>query len=101
MAVRTKTNCGTKHVGVQLRLDKLECWDVIVINNVFAMVSVLAVQPLADPVQQGLEFCQGRVGGVDIDPVLDDFLAELTLDVLPGLQRSSWDFFKGLGATIL
>ena len=98
MAVRTKTDCGTKHVGLQLRLDKLECWDVVIINNVFAVVSVLAVQPLTDPVQQGLEFCQGRVGGVDIDPVLDNFLAELTLDVLSGLQRSSWDFFKGLGA---
>ena len=61
LAVRTKTNYGTKHVGVELISDKLECRDVVIINNVFTVGRVLAVQPLADPVQQSLEFCQGRV----------------------------------------
>ena len=66
-----ESNQAAEEVWVDLVPEKVEGGDVVVVDHVLAVVRVVLVQLLADPIQQLLELGQGGVGGVNINPVLD------------------------------
>ena len=90
---------------------EVEGRDVVVVDHVLAVVGIVLVQLLADPIKELLELSQGGIGGVDINPVFDHLdricleegcerqfylFTELTLDVLATLQLGYWDIIKSL-----
>ena len=66
-----ESNQAAEEVWVDLVPEEVEGGDVVVVDHVLAVVRVVLVQLLANPVQQLLELGQGGVGGVNINPVLD------------------------------
>ena len=66
-----ESNQAAEKVWVDLVSEEVEGGDVVVVDHVLAVVRVVLVQLLADPIQQLLELGQRGVGGVNINPVLD------------------------------
>merc|ERR1711936_830426 len=93
-----ESNQAAEKVWVDLVPEEVEGGDVVVVDHVLAVVRVVLVQLLADPVQQLLELGQGGVGGVNINPVLDHLFTELTLDILSTLKLGCRNIIIGLRA---
>merc|ERR1712012_869445 len=93
-----ESNQAAEKVWVDLVSEEVEGGDVVVVDHVLAVVRVLPVQLLANPIQQLLELGQRGVGGVNINPVLDHLFTELTLDILSTLKLGSRNIIKSLRA---
>ena len=66
-----ESNQAAEEVWVDLVPEKVEGRDVVVVDDMFAVVGIALVQLLADPVKELLELSQGGIGGIDINPVFD------------------------------
>ena len=56
--------------------EEVEGRDVVVVDDMFAVVGIALVQLLADPIKELLEFSQGGIGGININPVFDHLQSE-------------------------
>ena len=74
--VFAEPNKAAEEVGVHFVPEEVEGRDVVVVDDMFAVVGIALVQLLADPIKELLEFSQGGIGGININPVFDHLQSE-------------------------
>ena len=74
--VFAEPNEAAEEVGVHFVPEEVEGRDVVVVDDMFAVVGIALVQLLADPIKELLELSQRGIGGININPVFDHLQSE-------------------------